>query len=160
MLTNIRLVLYYPVSALVTLFANILQNPTDSRARADLKLMNQVVSFLSALCADDENASVRRMLSVCSEFERIAKIVLDKTEKESHSRRKRKNIEPTKDDKDKPTQATTPSASNSASTPKQHTPATPQPSQPGNIPNVFTPPDYSKFTAEDVSRHNATMICI
>ncbi|TLD37047.1 hypothetical protein E2P81_ATG02829 [Venturia nashicola] len=143
------LVLYYPVSALVTLFANILQNPTDSRARADLKLMNQVVSFLSALCADDENASVRRMLSVCSEFERIAKIVLDKTEKESHSRRKRKNIEPTKDEKDKPIQATTPTATTSASTPKQYTPATPQPSQPGNIPNVFTPPDYSKFTAED-----------
>ncbi|KAE9992947.1 hypothetical protein EG327_007255 [Venturia inaequalis] len=143
------LVLYYPVSALVTLFANILQNPTDSRARADLKLMNQVVSFLSALCADDENASVRRMLSVCSEFERIAKIVLDKTEKESHSRRKRKNIESTKDDKDKQTPATTPAATTSASTPKQHTPVTPQPSQPGNIPNVFTPPDYSKLTAED-----------
>jgi hypothetical protein len=149
---KIRLILYYPVSALVTLFANILQNPTDSRARSDLKLMNQVVSFLSALCADDENASVRRMLSVCSEFERIAKIVLDKTEKESHSRRKRKNIESSKDDKDKPTQASTPSAQTSAGTPKsQYTPATPQPSQPGNIPNVFTPPDYSKFTAEDVS---------
>jgi hypothetical protein len=151
-LTTVRLILYYPVSALVTLFANILQNPTDSRARSDLKLMNQVVTFLSALCADDENASIRRMLSVCSEFERIAKIVLDKTEKESHSRRKRKAIEPSKDDKDKPTQATTPSAQGSVSTPKsQHTPATPQPSQPGNIPNVFTPPDYSKFTAEDVS---------
>lgn len=114
--------------------------------------MNQVVSFLSALCADDENASVRRMLSVCSEFERIAKIVLDKTEKESHSRRKRKAIDPSKDDKDKSAQVTTPPAQTSASTPKsQYTPATPQPSQPGNIPNVFTPPDYSKFTAEDVS---------
>lgn len=153
-LTGIRLVLYYPVSALVTLFANILQNPTDSRARADLKLMNHVVSFLSALCADDENASVRRMLNVCSEFERIAKIVLDKTEKESHSRRKRKNIETTKDDRDKSNNATTPSAPASASTPKSQTPATPQPSQPGNIPNVFTPPDYSKFTAEDVSNFN------
>lgn len=85
-----RLILYYPVSALVTLFANILQNPQDSRTRSDLKLMNLVVSFLSTLCSDEANGSVRRMLNVCAEFERIAKVVLDKADKESHSRRKRK----------------------------------------------------------------------
>lgn len=33
------------------------------------------------------------MLGVCSEFERIAKVVLDKAEKDSSSRRKRKNAE-------------------------------------------------------------------
>ncbi len=33
------------------------------------------------------------MLGVCSEFERIAKVVLDKAEKDSSSRRKRKNNE-------------------------------------------------------------------
>ncbi len=81
------------MSALVTLFANILQNPGDARARADIKLMNQVVSFLSMLSSDEENGGVRRMLGVCSEFERIAKVVLDKADKESHSRRKRKNNE-------------------------------------------------------------------
>ena len=85
-----RLILYFPVSALVTLFANILQNPQDSRARADVKLMNLVVNFLSMLVSDEENGSVRRMLGICAEFERIAKVVLDKTEKDSHSRRKRK----------------------------------------------------------------------
>lgn len=85
-----RLVIYYPVSALVTLFANILQNPQDSRARSDLKLMNLVVSFLGLLCSDEENGSVRRMLSVCAEFERIAKVVLEKAEKENSTRRKRK----------------------------------------------------------------------
>jgi hypothetical protein len=84
------LILYFPVSALVTLFANILQNPQDPRARADVKLMNVVVNFLSMLVSDEENGSVRRMLGICGEFERIAKVVLDKTEKESHSRRKRK----------------------------------------------------------------------
>ncbi|KAK5160288.1 hypothetical protein LTR04_004602, partial [Oleoguttula sp. CCFEE 6159] len=83
------LVLYYPVSALVTLFANILQNPRDTRARSDLKLMNQVVNFLSMLCADEESGNVRRMLSVCSEFERIAKVVLDKGDKDHHARGKR-----------------------------------------------------------------------
>ncbi|KAI4211349.1 MAG: hypothetical protein LQ351_005904 [Letrouitia transgressa] len=85
------LILYFPVSALVTLFANILQNPQDPRARSDVHLMNQVVNFLSLLAVTEEQGGVKRMLGVCSEFERIAKVVLDKAEKESHSRRKRKN---------------------------------------------------------------------
>jgi hypothetical protein len=87
-----RLILYYPVSALVTLFANILQNPQDARARADIKLMDLVVNFLSMLVSDESNGSVKRMLSVCAEFKRIAKVVLDKAEKESQSRRKRKIV--------------------------------------------------------------------
>lgn len=86
-----RLILYFPVSALVTLFGNILQNPQDPRARSDVRLMNLVVTFLSTLGTEGENGGVKRMLGVCSEFERIAKVVLDKAEKESSSRRKRKN---------------------------------------------------------------------
>ncbi|MCJ1351462.1 MAG: hypothetical protein MMC33_001446 [Icmadophila ericetorum] len=85
------MILYYPVSSLVTLFANILQNPQDARARSDIRLMNQVVQFLELLAVDEETGGVKRMLNVCSEFERIAKVVLDKADKESHSRRKRKN---------------------------------------------------------------------
>lgn len=52
--------------------------------------MNLVVNFLSMLATDESNGSVKRMLSVCSEFERIAKVALDRAEKESQSRRKRK----------------------------------------------------------------------
>jgi hypothetical protein len=108
--------------------------------------MTHVVAFLSQLCAGDENSSVRRMLSVCSEFERIAKIVLDKADKDNHSRRKRKQQESRDGEKNTPSRhATTPSVSS------QHAPRTPQPSQPGNIPNVFTPPDYNKYFQEDVS---------
>ena len=88
-----RLILYFPVSALVTLFGNILQNPADPRARSDVRLMNLVVNFLSLLVTEEENGGVKRMLGVCSEFERIAKIVLDKADKDSSSRRKRKNNE-------------------------------------------------------------------
>lgn len=87
----LRLILYFPVSALVTLFGNILQNPQDPRARSDVRLMNLVVSFLSMLVTEEENGGVKRMLGVCSEFERIAKVVLDKADKDSSSRRKRKN---------------------------------------------------------------------
>lgn len=84
------MIIYYPVSALVTLFANILQNPNDARARSDIKLMNVVVNFLSTLVSDESNGSIKRMLSLCSEFERIAKTVIDRAEKESHSKKKRK----------------------------------------------------------------------
>ncbi|KAL2816781.1 fungal-specific transcription factor domain-containing protein [Aspergillus cavernicola] len=84
------LILYYPVSALVTLFANILQNPNDARARSDVKLMTVVVNFLSTLVSDESNGSIKRMLGVCGEFERIAQVVLDKAERDSQSKKKRK----------------------------------------------------------------------
>ncbi|KAM5431478.1 hypothetical protein MferCBS31731_007851 [Microsporum ferrugineum] len=104
------LIIYFPISSLVTLFANILQNPLDARARSDVKLMNLVVNFLSMLATDESNGSVKRMLSVCTEFERIAKVALDRAEKESQSRRKRKtsddqqdfNTTPNGNDKDTP----------------------------------------------------------
>lgn len=85
------MVLYFPVSALVTLFGHILQNPLDPRARSDTKLMNVVVNFLSMLGHEAETGGVHRMLGVCSEFERIAKVVIEKSEKDHASRRKRKN---------------------------------------------------------------------
>lgn len=88
-----RLILYFPVSALVTLFGNILQNPNDPRARADIRLMNLVVGFLSMLGSEEEHGGVKRMLGICAEFERIAKVVVDKAEKDSNSRKKRKGHE-------------------------------------------------------------------
>ncbi len=83
------LILYFPVSALVTIFANILQNPQDTRARADIKLMDLVVNFLSNVVSDEGSGSLKRMLSICAEFARIARLVIDKAEKDG-SKRKRK----------------------------------------------------------------------
>ncbi|KAF6836127.1 fungal specific transcription factor domain-containing protein [Colletotrichum plurivorum] len=88
---SVWLILYFPVSALMTLFGNILQNPLDPRAKSDTKLMNLVVNFLSMLGQEAETGGVHRMLGVCSEFERIAKLVIEKGEKEQSSRRKRKS---------------------------------------------------------------------
>ncbi|KAI5816729.1 fungal-specific transcription factor domain-containing protein [Pyronema omphalodes] len=95
----IWLVMYYPVSALVTLFANILQNPQDVNAKTDLALIHDVVEFLRTVLELDEvdegaekfeDGSVNRMLVVCGEFERIAKLVQEKAEKEGAGKRKRK----------------------------------------------------------------------
>ncbi|CAG9999694.1 unnamed protein product [Clonostachys byssicola] len=85
------MILYFPVSALMTLFANILNNPLDPKVKSDIRLMNLVVNFLSMLGQEAEQGGVHRMLGVCSEFERIAKIVVEKAEKEP--RRKRKNAD-------------------------------------------------------------------
>lgn len=115
-----RLILYFPVSALVTLFGNILQNPQDPRARSDTRLMNLVVNFLSMLGTEEENGGVKRMLGVCSEFERIAKVVIDKAERESSSRRKRKSH----DDQAKAVQST----------------KAPMPNTPNTLPRAFSPP--------------------
>ena len=84
-----RLILYYTVSSLVTLFTNILQNPQEPLGRSDLHLMSLVIEFLSFLNADVENGGVKRMLGICVEFERIARTVLDGAEK-GVLRRKRK----------------------------------------------------------------------
>jgi len=78
----------------MTLFGNILQNPLDPRARSDTKLLTVVVNFLSMLGPEAETGGVHRMLGVCSEFDRIAKAVIDNAEKEHASRRKRKNGDP------------------------------------------------------------------
>ena len=57
--------------------------------------MSSVCAFLTMLERDaaEANGNVRRMLSVCSEFERIAKVVLDKAERDMRGRGKRKATE-------------------------------------------------------------------
>ncbi|KAG6009947.1 hypothetical protein E4U21_000718 [Claviceps maximensis] len=89
------LILYFPVSALMTLFSNILQNPLDSRAKSDTRLMDLVVNFLSMLGQEAEQGGVHRMLTICSEFCRISKVVIERAEKEQSSGRKRKTIDAT-----------------------------------------------------------------
>ena len=123
------MIIYYPVSALMTLFTNVLQNPQDARARSDIRLMRQVVSFLSQIAVDEETGGVKRMLSVCAEFERIGKVVVDKSDKESHSRRKRKN---NKDDEDDEIEHAPEKRPTPYQTPRvQHTPAPSQGLTPG-----------------------------
>ena len=140
---SLRLILYFPVSSLVTLFANILQNPQDARARSDVKLMRQVVDFLSLLCVTEEQGGVRRMLGVCSEFERIARVVLEKSERESKSRNKRKANKGSVSESPKPTpriiQAQVPQ--------KRATTQTPSQGKASALANAFMP----KFTGDGLS---------
>jgi hypothetical protein len=129
------MIIYFPVTALVTLFANILQNPQDTRSRSDLKLMNLVVTFLSMLSTDERNGSVKRMLSVCAEFERIANVVLEKTDRENASRRKRKQGDSEQDAEIEATanEILTPAFRAAQSPPQQQSNGTP-----GPVPNADT----------------------
>lgn len=118
----------------MTLFGNILQNPMDPRAKSDTRLMNLVVNFLSMLGQEAETGGVHRMLGVCSEFERIAKLVIEKAEKDQQSRRKRKSDAAPK-----------PSASPAAST------HTPRPA------SVTTPTPHSVTAASRSSTTNGQL---
>ena len=143
------MIIYYPVSALMTLFTNVLQNPQDARTRSDIRLMHQVVSFLSAIAMEEETGGIKRMLEVCIEFERIAKLVVDKSDKETHSRRKRKTVhdenadEETEQPKDK---KSTPNVSEKLPTPRATPPAKTAPPQQAS--QGLTP----SFTADSMSQ--------
>jgi hypothetical protein len=143
------------VTALVTLFGNILQNPLDPRAKSDTKLMGIVVTFLATLGQEAETGGVHRMLAVCSEFERIARVVIEKAEKET-SRRKRKSHEPSKaTTTGRPSQSST----NSWSTSSTITP-TPQMRQnslnhAGSSPSVRSP-SMRTVQSNGVSPRNGT----
>ena len=94
--------------------------------------MNQVVNFLSLLAVTEEQGGVKRMLGVCAEFERLARVVLEKGDKESPSRRKRRSSKITERDPHPPT--------TSIQTPQQHNSAPPPQSNDPQAPhNIFTP---------------------
>ncbi|KAH9901865.1 N-terminal binuclear Zn cluster-containing protein [Xylariomycetidae sp. FL2044] len=148
------MVLYFPVSALVTLFGNILQNPLDPRARSDTRLMNLVVTFLSTLGQEAETGGVHRMLGLCSEFERIAKAVIDKAEKEASTRKKRKQAPES-------LSASIGATNNNKGSPSAQSNATPRPSSSGATPtanfNSNNPPVAQlspKFNGEQNRRIN------
>ena len=91
--------------------------------------MNQVVNFLSLLAVTEEQGGVKRMLGVCAEFERIARVVLERGDKESHSRRKRRSSK-INDNDTVPNTQQIPQKRSAPQTPQSNNPPTPQ--------NVFT----------------------
>ncbi|OCK85008.1 hypothetical protein K432DRAFT_431872 [Lepidopterella palustris CBS 459.81] len=82
-------VLYFPVSAIITLFAGILDMPTDPYAHSDLRLIGSFVNFLSKL-QQKGTGEENRIFRVCLEFERIAKDVVDNAGNGSYLRKDQK----------------------------------------------------------------------
>lgn len=144
------MVLYFPVSALVTLFGNILQNPLDPRARSDTRLMNMVVTFLSALGQEIETGGVHRMLGICSEFERISKVMIEKAEKDNVGRKKRKNAA-------EPSQASKSTSNAQSNTNSHSSPPAPTSSNQSSSSSARTPRPQTAQMDAPKPRQNETL---
>lgn len=115
--------------------------------------MSNVVNFLNTLLTDEASANVQRMLTLCSEFVRIATVAVEKAEKESQNRRKRRMDSeapagPTNQDADA-TATSQPSPSTQQQPPQQR-PAEQQRQQqqqqhPPPAPQLSAPPAPSRF---------------
>lgn len=81
---------YYPLSACLILFSNLLQHPLDPQAQSDLRLMNNVTSFLSnfsdILHSEEE---VNPIVPIFLEINRIAADYVDTARRRSSKNSKR-----------------------------------------------------------------------
>jgi hypothetical protein len=64
--------LCYVVMSFLALCVNIYQNPEDSKAKLDLRLMKIVTNFLLLLKDDEEGNPAHHVFVICAEFERLA----------------------------------------------------------------------------------------
>lgn len=64
--------LCYVVMSFLALCVNIYQNPEDSKAKLDLRLMKIVTNFLSLLRDGEPGETAHHVLDICAEFERLA----------------------------------------------------------------------------------------
>ncbi|KAK9459093.1 fungal-specific transcription factor domain-containing protein [Lipomyces oligophaga] len=70
---------YFVLTALVTLFGNCLQNPTQSSASADIALMENIVRYVSLVFETANNMSVCNSGSVFfEELLKVARMVIDR----------------------------------------------------------------------------------
>ena len=72
------MLLYYPLSGFLTIFANTIQNPQDPQAATDLELMEIVISYFSepAIHVNDVTATAARIFE---ELVNVAKKYVEKT---------------------------------------------------------------------------------
>jgi hypothetical protein len=76
--------LCYVVMSFLALCVNIYENPEDSKAKLDLKLMKIVTNFMSLLRNDETGKPAHHALDICAEFERLAqRTVKNAQEKQS-----------------------------------------------------------------------------
>jgi len=79
--------LYYVFYAASTVFAGVLRNANHPDAKEDLQSLNMAAAFFATLLpADGGSKSVKFMATMCATFERIAKKMTEKGEKEHKAR--------------------------------------------------------------------------
>lgn len=86
--TNLsRSLLYYIFLAVMTLFVNLLRDSKQPRAREDLQSLNMAATFFTTLIPGDGPYNYAKFMArMCTNFERIARVVIERTEKAVKSR--------------------------------------------------------------------------
>ena len=82
--------MYYPLSASLTLFANLLQNPEDPNASDDLSLIQLVLDFLADVMTSDKSIAASRTYCIFQEVHRTAALHVNRTAAKSLPKEKRK----------------------------------------------------------------------
>jgi hypothetical protein len=77
--------LCYVVVSFLALCANIYQNPEDSKAKLDLKLMKIVTNVLSMLRNDETGDAAHHVLFICAECERLAQCTVKNSQEKQAS---------------------------------------------------------------------------
>ena len=81
---------YYPLSASLTLFANLIQNPEDLNASDDLSLIQLVLDFLADVMTSDKSIAASRTYCIFQEVHRTATLHVNRTAAKSLPKEKRK----------------------------------------------------------------------
>lgn len=93
MLTGLRSLLYYLFLAVIIIFINILRNTKHPKSREDLRSLNVAVTFFATLIpGDGVYNNARFMANMCSVLERVAKIVIEKEEKDVKARKANRTL--------------------------------------------------------------------
>jgi hypothetical protein len=82
-----RTLIFYPMSALIAIFCNILQNPSDPQATKDLALLRTATSimervFLRQLMSIDEVVHIKMVADFVTELYSFASSAVEKAWKE------------------------------------------------------------------------------
>lgn len=85
-LTTRRVIIFYPMSALITLFCNILINPLDPRAKADIELLKSTSEFLQRIpirrLTEYETTHMEMINDFVAELIRLGHYAVEKAENE------------------------------------------------------------------------------
>ena len=84
-----RMVLYFPLSSFLLLFANLLQNPRDSYIASDLKLMELVTSFLKPSTVPLSPFSTPASIQMFYQLYKIAVKFVEKSNMQERKKTKR-----------------------------------------------------------------------
>ncbi|PYH98204.1 hypothetical protein BO71DRAFT_345499 [Aspergillus ellipticus CBS 707.79] len=74
--------LYYIFLAVMNIFVNILRDPLNKKAKDDLQSLNMAATFFATLIPGDGPCHYARfMTKMCANFERVARAVLERTQR-------------------------------------------------------------------------------